>query len=300
MIKLHVLGVTGHEHAHEIPRIPVGVGAGDQDFVDVLVVEIADRAFDQRAFLVDQRRRRGFQREIADRLPQPQQIFEVALDLGLGAAGAGRAQDHAHAFRHFQLLSHLLEPLAVDRIGDLAADAAAARRIGHQHGVAAGQRQIGRERGAFGAAFFLDDLHQHHLAALDHFLDLVLPPHARHALGHFLHRIGAAHRFDRFVLAARAVDLGDIVFARAVIGRCDARRFTGRIARGRLGAVFLATLAVSRNGFGRGARCDEVELDRSLGGSASMLATYRLLVGSRGPRRLLLPAVRRGDELLLA
>src|SRR5260370_4178560 len=105
---------------------------------------------------------------------------------------------------------------------------------------------------------------------------------------------------DGFVPAGPAVDPGARVFARGVIGRCDARRFTGRIARGRLGAVFLATLAVSRNGFGRGARCDEVELDRSLGGSASMLATYRLLVGSRGPRRLLLPAVRRRDAPLVA
>jgi len=63
----------------------MAVLAGDQDLLDVLVVEIADRALDQRAFFVDQHRRGRFQREVAHRLPQPEQIFEVALDLGPGA-----------------------------------------------------------------------------------------------------------------------------------------------------------------------------------------------------------------------
>ena len=105
-----------HEHAHEVLGLAVAVVARDQDLLDVLVVEVADRALDQRAFLVDQRRRGGLQREVAHRLPQPQQIFEVALDLGLGAVGAGRAQDHAHPFRHFKILRDLLEPLAIHRV----------------------------------------------------------------------------------------------------------------------------------------------------------------------------------------
>ena len=109
VVGLHVLGMARHEHAHEFLGFLVGVLAGDQDLVDVLVVEVADRALDQRAFLVDQRRRGRFQREVAHRLPQPQQIFEVALDLGLGAARAGGAQDHAHALRHFEFLRDVLQ-----------------------------------------------------------------------------------------------------------------------------------------------------------------------------------------------
>ena len=179
--------------------VPIGVLAGDDDFVDVLVVEVADRALDQRAFLVDEHRRGRFQRQVAHRLPQSQQVFEVALDLGLGAARAGGAQDHAHAFRHFQLLRDLLELAAVIRVGDLAADAAAARGVRHQHRIAAGERKIGGERSALGAAFLLDHLHQHHLPALDDLLDLVLAAQPRHALGHFLHRVGTADRFDRFL-----------------------------------------------------------------------------------------------------
>ena len=208
----------------------VAVLAGDDDLVDVLVVEVADRALDQRAFLVDQLRRGRFQGQVTHGLPQPQQVFEIALDLGLGAARARGAQDHAHAFRHFQFLRDLLELAAVLGVGDLAADAAAARRIRHQHRIAAGERQIGGERRTLGAALLLDDLHQHHLPALDHFLNFVLAAQPRHALGHFLHGIGAADQFDRFLLTLGAVtvDLGDVV------GRSSMRRRFRRSHRPRL------------------------------------------------------------------
>ena len=65
------------------------------------------------AFLVDQRRRDRLQRQLADVLPQPQQVFEVALDLGLGALGAGGAEDDAHALRHVEVGDDFLQALAV-------------------------------------------------------------------------------------------------------------------------------------------------------------------------------------------
>ena len=55
-VGLHVLGMARHEHAHEVLRLAVAVLAGDEDFVDVLGVEVADGALDQRAFLVDEGR----------------------------------------------------------------------------------------------------------------------------------------------------------------------------------------------------------------------------------------------------
>ncbi len=61
-------------------------------------------------------------------------------------------------------------------------NSAAAIGVGHQDAVAAGERQIGREGRTFGAALFLDHLHQQHLAALDDFLDLVVPHRATAAL----------------------------------------------------------------------------------------------------------------------
>src|SRR5439155_20015489 len=114
-----------------------------------------------------------------------------------------------------ELLGDLLETTAVLGAGDLAADAAAARGVGHQHRITAGEREIGRERRALGAALLLHHLHQHHLAALDHLLNLVLPARAIHALRHFLQGVSAADRFDDLLLGAgaAAVDLGDVVGA---------------------------------------------------------------------------------------
>ncbi len=219
-----MLGVARHQHAHEFARFLVTLFAGHDDLVDVLAVEVADRALGERAFLVDQLGRHRFEREIAHRLPQAQQIFEIAFDFRLGAAGAGGAQDHAHALRHFQILGDFLQASAVLGGGDLAADAAAARGVGHQHRIAAGEREIGGERSALGAALFLDDLHQHHLAALDHFLNLVLAAEARRALLHFLQRVGAADGFHRFLFV--------VVVAVAVLGlRLARRRRLGALRR---------------------------------------------------------------------
>ena len=195
-VELHVLRMARHEHAHEVLGFLVAAFAGDDDLVDVLGVEIADRALGERAFLVHQRRRGGFQGQVADLLPDAQQIFEVALDLGLGARGAGGAQDDAHALRNLELLGDLAKLLAILGAGDLAADAAAARGVGHQHAIAAGERKIGRQRRALGAALLLDHLHQHDLPALDDLLDLVLPAIARCAVGNLFHGVGAADGFD--------------------------------------------------------------------------------------------------------
>src|SRR4029077_16860167 len=194
-----------HEHAHEVLGFLVGLGAGDDDFVDILAVEIADRALDQGAFLVNELWRGGFERQVAHGLPQPQQIFEVALDLGLGAPRSRRAQDHAHALGDFEVGRGLLEAGAVFRVGDLAADAAAAGGVGHQDRIAPGERQVGRQRRALGAAFLLDHLHQHDLAALDDLLDLVLAAVTRRAVWHFFHGVGAADGFDDFGFLVAAV-----------------------------------------------------------------------------------------------
>ena len=227
-----MLDVARHQHAHEVARFLVAFLAGDDDFVDVLGVEIADRALDQRAFLIDQHGGHGFQRQVAHGLPQPQQVFEVALDFRLGTAGAGGAQDDAHAFRHFQFLGDLLETAAVLGRGDLARNAAAARGVGHKHRIAAGEREVGGECRALGAALFLDDLHQHDLPALDHLLNLVVATKARRALLHFLERVGAADGLDGFFLVLFAI----AIMAVAVVAI--------RLAGGRGVTGFFLVLAV--------------------------------------------------------
>ena len=226
-----------HEHAHEFLGVAVAGLAGDDDLLDVLGVEVADRALDERAFLVHQRRRARFEREIAHLLPDPQQVFEVALHLQLGARGAGGAQDHAHALRHVELLGDLAQLLAVVGAGDLAADAAAARGVGHQHAVAAGEREVGGQRRALGAALFLDDLHQHDLAALDHFLDLVgTAVVARRAIRNLFHRVGAADELDDLFLFVMAVGVALIVSGRWRGAVLAGGAYSSAVARVALGA----------------------------------------------------------------
>ena len=97
-VALHVLRMARHEHAHEVLGVLVGLVAVNDDLVDILRVLIADRPLDQVAFLIDEAGGRGLERQVADVLPQPQQVIEVALDLDLGAVGACGADDQAHAF----------------------------------------------------------------------------------------------------------------------------------------------------------------------------------------------------------
>ena len=230
-ILLHRPHVRGHQHLHEVAGFLIAGFAGDLDFVDFLVVEIAQRPLDQRSLLVDEGRGLRLQGHVAHGFPHPDQIFEVALDFRLGARGARGAQDDAHALGHVEILHHFLQPRAVLRRGDLAADAAAARGVGHQHGVAAGQRQIGGQRRALVAALFLDDLHQHHLAALDDFLDLVLAARTEGALRHLFHDVVAADGFDDFLFGVVAFVL--IVVMLVAMRRRHVRRDATRRARRR-------------------------------------------------------------------
>ena len=64
--------------------------------------------------------------------------------------------------------------------------------VRHQHAIAAREAEISGEGGALVAAFFLHDLHQQHLAALDHVLNLVATTQS-HALGaQFIGFLGVA------------------------------------------------------------------------------------------------------------
>ena len=131
--------VAGHQHAHEVAGFVVGGLAGDLDVVDIPGIEIADRALDQVAFLVNEARRRRCQRHIPHALPEAQQVFVVALDLLLRLGGARRADDQPHAFGDLDVLGDGLEALAILRLRDLARDATAAAGVRHQHGVTAGE-----------------------------------------------------------------------------------------------------------------------------------------------------------------
>ena len=255
----HVLLVARHQHAHVVARLGEAGVAGDGDLVDFLAVKVADGALDQRALLVNEAGRRRFQREFAHAFPHAHEIFEIALDLAGRARGARRAQDDAHALGNFKLGSYFLQAPAVLRVGDLARNAAAARRVRHQDGIAAGERQVGCQRGALAAALLLDDLHQQHLAALDDFLNFVLPARTRRAAGQLLQSVGAADVLDDLFLGFLVVVLvvvdaagfgsgiRGMDFANVRLGRVPARRVffdvgLGGLAFGNFGLGLAARL----------------------------------------------------------
>ena len=200
----HLVGMGRHDHAHEIFGQTVAALALDENLVDLFRVEIADRTLDQIAFLIDRRRRDRFEGQFTDLLPQAHQVFVVAADLGAGALRSGGADDQARALRHFHLRGDFFELLTIRRIGDLARNPAPARRVRHQDAVAPGKREIGGQRSAFVAALFFHNLHQHDLAHLDHFLDLVAA-RARFAGGaNFFRDIIIRDGFDIVVLGGAA------------------------------------------------------------------------------------------------
>ena len=172
-------GVRGHQHPHELMRRAPARLPVHGDVVDVARIDIADRAFDEAGFLVDHRGGDGFQRVIADVVPEAQQILAIALDLGLGALRPGGAHDQAHALWHVEFGHDLLQAAAVGGGGDFPGYPAPARRVRHQHGEPAGEREIRGQRRALGAAFLLHHLDQQDLAAVDDFLDLVVTQEAR-------------------------------------------------------------------------------------------------------------------------
>ena len=95
-MEFHPPHVAWHQQLHEAARGFVAFLALDDHFVDLAVIQIADRPFDEVAVAVDQRRRSARQSPLADLIPQPREVIEVALDLDLGALQPGGADDEAH------------------------------------------------------------------------------------------------------------------------------------------------------------------------------------------------------------
>ena len=170
---LHPLCVARHQQLHEILGSLITVGAFNQNIINVLVVDIADSALDQVAVRMDQHWCGSAQRPLPDLVPQTGKIIEIAFDFRLGAGKPGGADDAPHGCRQAEIGNDRLETLAIRCARNLAADAAAMRRVGHQYAVTACKAEIARQRRTLVAAFFLDDLDQQYLAAMDDVLDFV-------------------------------------------------------------------------------------------------------------------------------
>ena len=236
-VLLHPLGMARGQHAHEGLRGLVGLVAFDLHVFDVAGVEVANRPLDQIGFFVDQGGRGGAQREFADFVPKPDQIFEIALHLRLAALAAGGAHDDRHAGGQLEILDDRLQALAVARTGDLARNPAAAVGVGHQHAISSGKRQIRGQRRALIAALFLCYLHQQNLAPFDDVLDLIAAAEGpRASRGRFL-RLVAPHRLQGLGNWRRLFD-DRTMFGRLIGSRlsaCGRRRLLGSISRSLFG-----------------------------------------------------------------
>ena len=169
-VELQPVDVPRHDDLQKLLGPLEGLGLVDVDRVDVAGEDVADRADDHVAFFVDVHRAGGLLDAADDHFPQPQQIGEVAREFFLGAVGAGGADDEADALGRVELAEDVAEAAAVFVAFDLARDADAAEGR-HQHEVAAGDADVRGERRAFGADAFLDDLHEHFVAALEDVLN---------------------------------------------------------------------------------------------------------------------------------
>ncbi|GAA10146.1 hypothetical protein ATPR_3150 [Acetobacter tropicalis NBRC 101654] len=178
----HLLGVLGHEQAHEVPRGFPPAFPIHQNFIDLTRVHIADGAFYKACFLVNQRRCDRLKREFTNIIPQMQQIFAVARNFRAGALGTCRPHNHGHATGQVEVRHDIPQAATVCYGCNLAGNPAATQRVGHQHTIAASQRDISGKSCTLIAAFFLDHLNQQHLAAADDFLNTVVAHEAGNPL----------------------------------------------------------------------------------------------------------------------
>src|SRR5581483_6057862 len=196
----------------------------DDDVLDFRREYVAHRSRDQVAFGVEFHRAGTGFRLLLEGRPETGAVGQVALDLGLGLAHAGGANDESDIFRRLERIKDLPEPPALLVVVDLPAHPHLAHAR-HHHQDPAGNGQVGAEGWALGADPFLDDLDDDLVAAAEAALD-----RRAVAAGHL-----PAHRFlDVFALAPevgghQVGDMKEAVAAQAEIneGGLDARLDVG-------------------------------------------------------------------------
>ena len=153
-VELDLAGALRHHLGDEVPRLPVHLFVVDEDLAHVLAEIVTDRADDDVAFLVDEKRPRPFVHRRLDRAPQLEEVIQVPLQVLLCPPDSGRAHDEPHARRNVEGAQRLAQLRALLSF-DPARDPARPRVVGHEHQIASGKARKGGERGALPATLLL-------------------------------------------------------------------------------------------------------------------------------------------------
>ena len=112
-IVLYPLGVARHQQLHEVASGTIAAFAFNHDVLDFLVIDIADRAFDQVAVRMDQSRGSTAQCGLTNFVPQPGEVVEIAFDFDLGPAEPGGPDNAAHRLGQVHFGNDRFQALAV-------------------------------------------------------------------------------------------------------------------------------------------------------------------------------------------
>ncbi len=140
LIRLHFLGMTGHQNLHQVLGHAVAFVAFDEYLTNIFAVGVSERPLDDVGFLMDEGGGGGFQCQVSNIGPQPDEVFEVPFDFSFAAIRAGGADNDRHTVRDRQIGDHGFQPLAVCAATDLSGNAAAFAGVRHKHTVPSRER----------------------------------------------------------------------------------------------------------------------------------------------------------------
>ena len=220
-VELDLAHIGGHHGRHKRLRLLENFRRIDENFADIGLEQIADRAYHEARFEIDQLRRFDALGGAIDGFPQLHEVAQIPLELFSRAADTGGAGDDTHAFGDIELIQGLAQFGALFTLHP-ARNTATAWVIGHQYQIATGQRDVGGKGRTLVAPFVFFDLHQQLLTHAQ-----VLSDAATGAFAVFTLHILAGELFER----QKAVALGAVI---------DKYRFERGLNAGDFGFVDIA------------------------------------------------------------
>jgi len=228
LVELHCPLVSRADDAHEFLDRLENLPVVHQDGLDVGIEVIPQDLQGQILVFMNERGRGSAFHLLPDFFPDLHEVVEVFDNFFLGTVFGGGADDEADFFWHPEIVEDRAKPLPLGFFLDFSGNPALGLAR-HEDHVPAREGEIGGEERPFAADLFLDDLHQHFLAGMDHILD----PHRLFNLILIVFRVNIRERqepvavhaiIDEGGLKAR-LDVGDNTFVKVTGDFAAGRRF---------------------------------------------------------------------------